>query len=421
MIVTGFGKLKAMSPISEKEPLKMNAIIKAFSYLDSEIEKEYNELKKQNKLKDNNIGRTQILYLYAHSFFPEIPIKNKDAFNYYIKQAKQYWLNNNNYLKGLIAITLNRYQDKSTAVDILKSLKENAIYNDELGVYWKSIRSKDYLWEENSATETAATLIEAFDEITKDTSFVEGIKTWLLKQKQTQNWGTTKATAEACYAILNKGFDLLKDTVSVKISIANKSIQKNNTEAGTGYFKTSYDNSEIKPSMGNINITNNKQSIAWGAVYWQYFEQLDKITNSNTALKIKKQLFLESYTKQGPVIKVIHNNDTLRIGDKIKIRIEIKLDRDLEYVHMKDMRAACLEPINSLSGYKYQDGLGYYESTGDVATNFFFNYLKKGTYVFEYPLIVSQKGEFSNGITTIQCMYAPEFSSHSEGIRLFIK
>ena len=108
----------------------------------------------------------------------------------------------------------------------------------------------------------------------------------------------------------------------------------------------------------------------------------------------------------------------IKVGDKIKVRIELRVDRDMEYVHMKDMRAACMEPVNVLSGYKYHDGLGYYESTKDASTNFFFSWLTKGTYVFEYPMFVTHEGDFSNGITTIQCMYAPEFTSHSEGVRV---
>jgi Bacterial Alpha-2-macroglobulin MG10 domain len=135
-------------------------------------------------------------------------------------------------------------------------------------------------------------------------------------------------------------------------------------------------------------------------------------------LNLAKKLFVEKNTDRGPVLTPVNEGDKLRVGDKIKVRIELRVDRDMEYVHMKDMRASSLEPVNVLSGYKWQDGLGYYETTRDASTNFFFSYLRKGTYVFEYPLFVTHAGNFSNGITTIQCMYAPEFTSHSEGIRI---
>src|SRR5205823_10590196 len=148
---------------------------------------------------------------------------------------------------------------------------------------------------------------------------------------------------------------------------------------------------KINPEMGNISVTVQSSKApssggglgeaGWGVVYWQYFENLDKITTSSTPLKLSKKLFVEKNTDRGPVLTPVNEGDELHVGDKIKVRIELRVDRDMEYVHMKDMRASCLEPVNVLSGYKWQDGLGYYETTRDASTNFFFNYLRKGTYV----------------------------------------
>jgi uncharacterized protein YfaS (alpha-2-macroglobulin family) len=156
-------------------------------------------------------------------------------------------------------------------------------------------------------------------------------------------------------------------------------------------------------------------------LYWQYFEQLDKITPAQTPLSISKKLFCEVNTPTGPVIEPITENTIVKTGDKIVVRVELRSDRDMEYIHLKDMRASAFEPVNVLSGYRYQDGLGYYESTRDASTNFFISYLPKGTYVFEYKLVATQKGDFSNGITSVQCMYAPEFSAHSEGVRVMVE
>ncbi|MGH2564077.1 MAG: hypothetical protein ACRDE5_06175, partial [Ginsengibacter sp.] len=174
---------------------------------------------------------------------------------------------------------------------------------------------------------------------------------------------------------------------------------------------------QVLPAGGDLEGA----SSSWGSVYWQYFENLDKITFSETPLKLSKKLFVEKNTDTGPVLQPINDGDSLHVGDKIKVRIELHVDRDMEYVHMKDMRASCMEPTNVISQYKYQDGLGYYETTQDVSTNFFFGYLNKGTYVFEYPMFVTHSGNFSNGITTIQSMYAPEFTAHSEGVRVQVK
>ncbi|HMJ46785.1 MAG TPA: hypothetical protein VK498_05615, partial [Ferruginibacter sp.] len=249
-----------------------------------------------------------------------------------------------------------------------------------------------------------------------------------LKQKQTRQWPTTKATAEACYALLLQGSNWLTEEKTVTISLGNIKISSADTdskaEAGTGYFKQTIAGDKVQQGMGNIsvNITTNGQkpsgSASWGGIYWQYFEDLDKITSAATPLRLTKKLFIEKNSDRGPVLKALNDGDELKIGDKVKVRIELRSDRDMEYIHMKDMRASCMEPVNVISSYKYQGGLGYYETTKDASTSFFFGWLPRGTYVFEYPMFVTHAGNFSNGITTIQCMYAPEFTSHSEGIRV---
>jgi hypothetical protein len=271
--------------------------------------------------------------------------------------------------------------------------------------------------------ETQSLMIELFTRVTHDTKSVEELKVWLLKNKQTTHWKTTKATLNAIYALLindnwldnDKLVDISFDTkIDYKpiIEKARKEAQK-----GTGYFKATFD--KFNKSMATIKVTNPNSNIVWGGLYWQYFEDMNKIkTFKETPLTIDKKLYIYDDLGSNQLIPI--TNQTLKIGDKIKSRIEIRVDRDMEFIMLKDGRASAFEPINVLSQYKWQDGLGYYESTKDNATYFFFNYLPKGTYVFEYPLLVTHKGEFSSGIATIESMYAPEFRSHSEGLRLFI-
>ena len=125
--------------------------------------------------------------------------------------------------------------------------------------------------------------------------------------------------------------------------------------------------------MGNITVElgGNSSKPSWGGVYWQYFEDLDKITSAATGLRIDKKLFVQKNTDRGPVIEALDKNNTLHVGDRVKVRIEIRTDRDLEYVHLKDMRASGMEPVNVLSAYKWNAGLGYYESTKDASNNYF--------------------------------------------------
>jgi uncharacterized protein YfaS (alpha-2-macroglobulin family) len=170
--------------------------------------------------------------------------------------------------------------------------------------------------------------------------------------------------------------------------------------------------------MAEVTIHKKGKGIAWGSLYWQYFEDLDKITSAATPLKINKKLFLKVNADTGKELIEIDKNTKLKVGDLMTVRIELSSDRDMEFIHMKDMRASGVEPVNVISTYKWQDNLGYYESTKDAATNFFFDKIPRGIYVFEYDVRVNNAGNFSNGITTIQSMYAPEFSSHSKGVRL---
>lgn len=426
-IVTGIGRLTKIGVLSLNEESNLNALLEsAVKYLDDRILEDYNYLKKHKiKLEDDNLGNEQIQYLYARVFFPDITFTQdqNEAFNYYMGQAEKYWLTRSKYSQGMIALALNRNGKKESAQKILRSLKETSLSSEEMGMYWRDNRS-GYYWYQ-APIETQALLVEAFREVTADKKSVDEMRIWLLKQKQTQDWGSTKATADACYSLLLEGTHWLDDTQLADITIGGTKIEPAklgaSIEAGTGYFKTSWDKTEIKPSMGNITVSKQGEGISWGGIYWQYFEQLDKITPAETPLKLKKQLFLQTNSDKGPVITPISDKTTLNIGDLIKVRIELRVDRDMEFVHMKDMRAAGFEPTNVLSGYRWQGGLGYYETTRDAATNFFFDRLPKGTYVFEYALRVSQKGDFSNGITTIQCMYAPEFASHSEGIRVEVR
>ncbi|MGB5849238.1 MAG: alpha-2-macroglobulin family protein [Ignavibacteriaceae bacterium] len=426
-IVVGMGHLERLGIKDIREnSATWQMLTKAVLYSDVRMYEDYENLKRSGvNMKKKHIGYIQAQYLYGRSYYLDIPVneEHKEAFDYWKWQAQTYWLSNNKYMQGMIALALYRMYDTKTAKGIIKSIIENAVFNDEMGMYFKEEWG---WWWYQAPIETQALLIEAVDEIAKDQESVDLMKVWLLKQKQVQDWKTTKATAEACYALLLRGTNWLADSKLPDIKVGGQLIDLYNNpeihiEAGTGYFKTSWKGEDIKPEMGEVTVTNNNNVVAWGSLYWQYYEQLDKITPSETPLKIKKQLFLELDSETGKKITPVTDDTKLKPGDLIKVRIEIRVDRTMEFVHLKDMRAAGFEPINVLSTHKYQDGLYYYENTRDAATNFFMDRLPKGTYVFEYPLRVTHKGDFSNGITTMQCMYAPEFASHSEGVRVKVQ
>lgn len=424
-IVTGLGHLKHLNLASTSLGTHHDLIENALSYLDAEFVKEYEQLKKKNaNFNDDHLSESQVQFLYMRSFFNEFNTSKKvdEIMAYYKKQTQRYWKDKSLLSQGMLALVLHRMKDSKTANGILQSLKENSITSDELGMYWKQ-NTNSWNWYQ-APIETQALMIEAFSEIhSTDTKTIDNLKIWLLKNKQTNQWPTTKATTEAVYALLLQGNDWLSVSDAVEVLVGGEKIKPNqlenkNVEAGTGYFKTSWDGAVLQPKMAEVQLNKKGEGIAWGALYWQYFEDLDKITSAETPLKLKKKIFLKKNTNTGETIVEITDKTSLTVGDLVRVRIELKADRPMQFVHMKDMRAASFEPINVLSKYKWQDGLGYYESTKDASTNFFFDYLPKGVYVFEYDVRVNNAGEFSNGITSIQSMYAPEFSSHSEGTRV---
>jgi uncharacterized protein YfaS (alpha-2-macroglobulin family) len=424
LVVAGFGKLHKLGALNVQQNQQARQIVNnALLYLDTQLQRDYDELRRQPKvnLGQNHVADIQIQALYARSFWPAAPAAKaaQPALVYYQQQAATFWNAQTRYLQAQTALALHRQKVKPAAVkDILTALSENALHSEELGMYWKEVRG-GYYWRE-APTETQATLIEAYDEIENDQKSVAEMKLWLLKQKQTQNWRSTRATADACYALLLRGSDWLEPTQPMEVSVGGKLVQPGRQQAGTGYFKTTFPATAIQPTQGKVVVRKTDAGVAWGALYWQYFEQIDKITAAATPLQLERQLYREQRTTGGPVLQRLTTDTPLRVGDVLVVRLVLRTDRNLEYVHLKDQRAAGLELIGQTSGYRYQGGLGYYESPRDAVNNFFISYFPKGTHTFEYRLRAAQSGNFSGGLSQLQCLYAPEFAAHSAGARVRI-
>ena len=416
-VTTGFGRLRHLGIEFDVTPA-----LRAVDRLDWWMDKRYKEIKKRDDLEDNNLSPTVCLYLYGRSFFLKdkpVDAKYKEAFDYFVGQGKIFWVDlGNRQSQGHLAIGLKRIGDAETPVAIMDSLTERSLQDDELGMFW---REGDLSWWWYKAPiETQALLIEAYDEVVGDKEKVEELKIWLLKQKQTQNWKTTKATADACYGLLLRGTDLLASDKLVSVTMGGIQIEPEDVEAGTGFYEQKFVRDEIKPEMGQIEMVKSDDGIAWGSVHWQYLEDVSKIEPyEGTPLTLKKGLFIKKNSEKGPVITEV--DGPVNVGDELVMRVELRVDRAMEYVHLKDYRGSGTEPVNVLSRYKYQDGLAYYESTKDTASHFFIDYLPRGTYVFEYSVRVQHRGVYETGIAELQCMYAPEFNSHSGSIEITVE
>lgn len=427
-VLTVMGRMQALSSAngSVQPAVDMSEIQnKAIQFVDTEMKRWVAEHQKQKNPSPSAYLAVQ--YLYARTVSAQ-PSPDKAVTSYLQKLIVKNWLSESLQGQALAVVALARSGDKKTAQGILASLKERAKTSEELGMYWPQNQPGTYWYQ--TPIETQAYLIEAFGTVGQDQLAVQEMKKWLLRQKQTQSWPSTKATTEAINALLQGPTGTtgqstwLTTGVNTDVLVGGQPLTaRTGKEATTplGYQKTTYSPTEIKPELGTIRITKNADGPAWGALYWQRFEPLDKIKSGNTSLSVVKTLFVQRDTPNGPVIEPLTAKTTLKPGALLKVRLVIKTDRLMEYVHLKDSRASGFEPVTVLSGYKYRNGLGYYEAPRDASTDFFISSLPIGTHVFEYDLRVVQPGDFSAGVATIQCFYAPEFSAHSTGIRVNVR
>ncbi len=424
-IVGGLGHLKKLNiEVNDSQIIK-----RAIDYLDREIVEDERRSKQYNTNPEyfyKNVSHLH--YLYVRSFYLEehpLPVHVQKIADKVLAAQKEDWHLRNLYEKGLLSLVLMKMGEKEKATEILAALKESAVKSEEYGMYWKENIS-GWFWY-RAPIETQALLIEAYTEMGSDENTVEELKIWLLQNKRTNHWPTTKATTEATYALLIQGNDWFQigDNTDIRLAgkpIAPEKLAETEKEAGTGYLKLNWKGEEIDKSFSSIEVENRNTTAGYGGVYWQYFEDLDKIeVHSESPLNVEKELYLNVSDRNGTSLKRIITETQLKIGDLVTVRLVVRSTADMDYIHLKDMRASGFEPTNVLSGYKYQDGTAYYESTRDAATHFFFDSLNKGTYVLEYTVRANNAGNFSNGITNIESMYAPEFSGHTKGIRVEIK
>ena len=277
-------------------------------------------------------------------------------------------------------------------------------------MYWANNRSTLFT---NSAIQTHVAIMSAFREIEGNSTDTERMKQWLLRQKQTQNWGSTPTTVDAIYALLLTGNNQLASQEELAVKLGNKKLNITPEESKLGYIKQSFTGKEITPKMLNVTLSKQQQQASWGGLYLQYFEKLDKITSHSGGISVKKQLFIQQEEDTGSTLIPLAEQE-LKVGDRICIRITVSNDQDMQFVHLKDLRAGCFEPTEQLSGNRWQEALVYYQETTDVATNFFFDFLPKGTHVFEYTVWIAQSGTYQDGISTLQCVYAPQYSANSD-------
>ncbi|MBS1549760.1 MAG: hypothetical protein JSS94_07845 [Bacteroidetes bacterium] len=387
-------------------------VAKLINYVDGEVQK-YWDIKKE-KVWDNAV----LDYLDTRNYWEkDFPLKGKGAQlkSLIINQAPKADIKEFTFF-GLhrAALLFHDYQLPNVSKKMLTYLKETSVESQTQGVYWKQ-NLNDWGWY-SSKTVNQAGALEAFQQLTpNDINFIEEMKIWLVTQKEVSSWGSSRGTAEVIFTMLNSGKSwTTNESDKTTIVWGGKELAKPDIQA-TGYVKSTIKSAEIDKNLGAVTITKFGAGIVQGGLFWQYYEDLDQIKSSESYLSITKELYKKIKTENGEELIKISENTPLKIGDKVTVRMILNADRAMQFVHLKDMRAAGFEPLTVISGYEWKNGLAYYQSTKDASTNFYIETMPKGKFVFEYDYICNASGTFSNGITTLQNYYAPQMNAHSKG------
>ncbi len=386
-------------------------------YVDNEIDKYY-DVKKENIWTNWSLD-----YLDTRNYWEKYyPLKGKGAtLKILVKQkAKTAKITDFTFF-GLhrAALLMNDYGLRDVSDKLLNYLKETSVDSKTQGVYWKQ-NLDDWGWFSSKVVNHAGAL-EAFNKLKpNDQKFIEDMKIWLITQKEVNSWGSSRGTSEVIFTILNSGKSWTTSESDKATIFWGGNELKPETQA-TGFVKSTVKTDVLDKNLATVTITKPGAGIVQGGLFWQYYEDLNKIKSSENYISVTKELYKKIKTGNGEELQKISSEIPLKVGDKVTVRMILNADRPMEFIHIKDMRAAGFEPLDVLSGYQWKNSLGYYQSTKDASTNFYIQYMPKGRYVFEYDYVANASGKFSNGITTIQNYYAPQMSSHTKGTEVEIK
>ena len=385
-------------------------IQKGFEYLGKQAAEEYKSMKEAEKKGAVGLRLSEqvLRYLYICALDGKAPV-DKKVNQYFIDKLSGEGKELTIYEKALGAIILQQAGKVAEAKLFMQSLMEYSVVTDEMGRYFDTPKARYSWFSYKIPTEVAA--MEAIQRITKDTKAIDEMKRWLLKQKQTQTWETPIATADAVYALMATGAsDLLANTGGVEITLG-KEVIRTPADDAIGYIKKTVSGDVM--NIKKVRVDKEGTGMGWGAVYAQYLESMDQIGEQGNGLSVSRQLYKGD--------EALNESAPLKVGDKITVRLTVKADRDMDFVQIKDDRAACMEPLQAVSGFRWGNGLGYYQATKDASTQFFIDQMRKGTYVIEYQVYVNRTGEYQAGIATVQSAYAPEFGGHTGGYRVMVE
>ena len=393
----------------------------AFQFMDKEIVELVTEMKKQEKkgIKQTFPTFKALQYLYLCTLDGRNHSASvQQAHTYLKKLLKKDVKHQTIYEKALSALILQQPL-------YVQSLKEWTVYKDDMGRYYDTPRASYSWFDYRIPTQVAA--IEAIQQLTPgDTQTIDEMRRWLLQEKRTQAWDTPINSINAIYAFLNGNSQELKPQAKTVLAIDGKAVETSDATAGIGYVKAS------QPYSGERLFTAEKTSAgtSWGAVYAQFIQLSSDVSDQQSGISVKRE-FLSAeansslstadsslftpFPSEARLPVAFHSS--LTVGQRIKVRLTIEADRDYDFVQIVDKRAACMEPVSQLSGYRW----GYYCAPKDNATCYYFDLLPKGKRVIETEYYIDRAGRYETGTCTVQCAYAPEFRGTAKSQTIIVE
>ena len=395
-------RLNAVAGV-QKSTAKM--LSSAIDYLSWQTAREIREMKKQEEKKQKVSPSEQALhYLYILSMDGRKMKQNQEADKSYLLEKMSKMTGDFTiYGKARAAVVLvkNIQQNaayRETAGEYLQSVNEYAVYREEMGRYYDT-RKALYSWR-NYKIPTQVSVIEAMQMLKpNDKQTIEELQRWLLMSKRTQSWDTPVNTVDAVYAFMEGNeCNWNRKTENAVLKLDGKLLPMPQDSTTLGYVKT-----EKAGKASTLSINKKSDYTSWGAVYAEFKQPVSEIASLESGIKVSRK---------------VENQKKAKVGDKIKVIITITADRDYDFVKIVDKRAACLEPVNQLSGYQW--GMECYVSPKDNTTNFYFDRLSKGKHFVEMEYYVDRKGDYQSGSCTAECTYSPEFGGRTETYKMTV-
>lgn len=436
-------QLLSRLPLLTGAPLPEEAVAlrrAAFESLHRQALETYRTLRRSEK--EGTVVKTlpsnAIDYLYLLALSGEqLPTANEPVRQYFLSKLSGSLEHGSMTCKARVAFILAKAGRQAEADKFIASLKEHLVQTDERGAFF-AFHETPYTWG-MLPVPAHVEVMQALRTSGGNETLLEEMRLWLLKQKQTTQWNSPVATADAIYALFSSaGNGMLEHRGDVRITLGNRVLETlspsvpatasaASSMAGLGYLKESFPTGSPELKARSVTVEKRDAGIAWGAVYAQYLSPTSDVKQQGSELKVEKQLYVERTGADGskwlqrlpdassPSSPVAVADCRLQVGDKIVSRLVLTLDRAMDFVQLKDRRAACFEPVSTLSGYRWGNGFGYYTEVEDASTNFFFDHLGRGVYVLEHSCRIDRAGTYETGLATAQCAYAPEYAAHSTG------